>query len=44
MIYLDTHVAAWLYASGVDRMSPEAIRRLEAADDIYGAVRAPVPS
>ena len=34
MIYLDTHVAGWLYASATDLLSEEAARRLEAADEI----------
>lgn len=34
MIYLDTHVAAWLYASATELLSPEAVRRLDAVDDI----------
>lgn len=34
MIYLDTHVAAWLYADGDARMSPAAITSLRESDDI----------
>lgn len=34
MIYIDTHVAAWLYASGAELLSPEAHARLEAEDDL----------
>ena len=34
MIYLDTHVAAWLHAAGADLLSEEAVRRIERADEI----------
>lgn len=34
MIYLDTHVVAWLHASGDRMLSAEAIRRIEDADQI----------
>lgn len=34
MIYLDTHVAAWLYAGGDERMSPAARASLHDSDDI----------
>ena len=32
MIYLDTHVVAWLYAGELDRLSPFASERIEAED------------
>lgn len=34
MIYLDTHVAAWLHARGAELLSEEAARRIEEADEI----------
>lgn len=34
MIYLDTHVAAWLYAGADERMSPDAQSSLQDSDDI----------
>lgn len=34
MIYLDTHVIAWLYAEGGTALPDSAVRRLEEADDI----------
>lgn len=34
MIYLDTHVVAWLYASGATGFPEPAIRLLEDSDDI----------
>lgn len=34
MIYLDTHVVVWIHASATDRLSPEALRKLEEADEI----------
>jgi PIN domain nuclease of toxin-antitoxin system len=34
VIYLDTHVAAWLYAAGADLLSEEAARRIESAEEI----------
>lgn len=34
MIYLDTHVAIWLYALGGDSLSEAATELLEEADDI----------
>lgn len=34
MIYLDTHVAAWLYAGADERMSPDAHSSLQDSDDI----------
>lgn len=34
MIYLDTHVAVWLYALGRDALSPPAAERLAGSDDI----------
>jgi PIN domain nuclease of toxin-antitoxin system len=34
VIYLDTHVAAWLHAAGADLLSEEAARRIEQADEI----------
>lgn len=34
LIYLDTHVAAWLYASGQERLSPPARSSLAGSDDL----------
>ena len=34
VIYLDTHVVAWLYASGDQLLSGDALRRIEEADEI----------
>ena len=34
MIYLDTHVAAWLYAGVAERMSPAARASMQGSDDI----------
>ena len=34
VIYLDTHVVAWIHASALDYLSPGARRRLEEADTI----------
>ncbi len=34
VIYLDTHVVAWLHASAMDHLSPVARRKLEEADEI----------
>jgi PIN domain nuclease of toxin-antitoxin system len=34
MIYLDTHVAAWLYASGAADLSPRATELMDGSDDI----------
>lgn len=34
VIYLDTHVVAWLHGSGDRLLSPGAVRRIEGADEI----------
>ena len=34
LIYLDTHVVAWIHASALERLSPDALRRLELAEEI----------
>lgn len=34
MIFLDTHVAAWLYAEGAERLPASVVQLLERADDI----------
>ncbi len=34
MTYLDTHVAAWLYAGRVDLLTPRAVRILEEDDEL----------
>jgi PIN domain nuclease of toxin-antitoxin system len=34
VIYLDTHVVAWLHAPGDQPLSAEAIRRIEGAEEI----------
>lgn len=34
VIYLDTHVVAWLYGSGTELLSPEAVRMLQSADEL----------
>jgi len=34
LIYLDTHVVAWLYAQGAEAVPPGVAERLEASDDI----------
>lgn len=34
MIYLDTHVAIWLYALGAESLSPSAAQELSDSDDI----------
>ena len=34
MIYLDTHVAAWLHAAGAELLSEEAVRQIEQAEEI----------
>lgn len=34
LIYLDTHVVAWLYASGAESLSPAATERIEASQDL----------
>ena len=34
LIYLDTHVVVWIHASALDRLSPEALRKMEGADEI----------
>ncbi len=34
VIYLDTHVAAWLYAEGASGVPPAAVAQLDQADDL----------
>jgi hypothetical protein len=34
LIYLDTHVAAWLHAAGASLLSEEAARRIEETEEI----------
>lgn len=34
LIYLDTHVVAWLYASGAESLSRPAAERIEASQDL----------
>lgn len=34
MIYLDTHVVAWLYATGAAGLSPRAAETIEASDEM----------
>jgi PIN domain nuclease of toxin-antitoxin system len=34
LIYLDTHVAAWLHAAGAELLSEDAARRIDDADEI----------
>lgn len=34
MIYLDTHVAAWLYASGAQSLSTRAAELIDASEDV----------
>jgi PIN domain nuclease of toxin-antitoxin system len=34
VIYLDTHVAAWLYASGAEALSTAAAELIEQSDDV----------
>lgn len=34
LIYLDTHVVAWLHATGDRLLSPGAVRRIEEADEL----------
>jgi PIN domain nuclease of toxin-antitoxin system len=34
LIYLDTHVVAWLYATGAEGLSPRAAEIIDASDDL----------